>query len=174
MPDTVERIDDSTPEAARRGHECRYRLAAGFIKPGDVVLDAACGTGYGAVYLNAGSYVGVDLCVPDANRPARRRFIRADLEVWQPLFVFDVGISFETIEHLDDYSCLVDTLHMARRWILASVPVVPTVGSNPYHCHDFVPGDLAGMLAHPDWELYQTLRQPAELAEIVIMRRRSQ
>jgi predicted RNA methylase len=76
----VERI---TPEMFGRptaGHEARYALAAGFVRPGDVVVDAACGIGYGALLLDAHgdvTYYGVDRdtsIVAVAERP-RRTFI---------------------------------------------------------------------------------------------------
>lgn len=168
-----ERLDDNMTGAQRDGHEFRYRIAAGFVRPGSRVVDAACGTGYGAALIRRGSfirYVGVDV------RPAPDLFvgsyIQADLTGWEPGFPFTVGISFETIEHLDDYTHLIRTLKLADEWVIASVPVVPTVGRNPYHRHDFSPGDLRALIEDDDWRCYQVVDQPSESAEIAVFQRR--
>lgn len=168
----IERITHTnTVGTARYGHELRYRLAAGFIRPTDTVLDAACGTGYGANILGACTYIGVD-SVDFREVPSSVAFIRADLQSWQCRFAFDVALSFETIEHLDDYAHFISTLKQARRWILASVPIVPTVGINPYHKQNFGFSDLARLFVNDEWECYQTLYQETELSEIGIFRRR--
>ncbi len=157
-----ERLADDVV-VGREGHDFRYRLAAGFVGPGDVVLDAACGTGYGQPLLGPCHYVGVDL------HPGH---LVRDLRDWEPDFPFDVAVSFETIEHLDDYMPLVRALRQARKWVIASVPVVPTVADNLYHRHDFAPGDLLSILLWGPWSHYQTVQQPSERSEIVVMRRR--
>lgn len=171
---TIERITLTNAVGAMRyGHECRYRLAAGFVRGGYTVLDAACGTGYGADLLPACRYVGVDreneLELP---LPTQAEFVQADLETWKSDIDFDVALSFETLEHLDDYTQLVTTLKQAHRWLLVSVPIVPTVGANPFHRHNFVSGDLEDLFADDEWETYQVLGQPSELAQIAIFRRR--
>lgn len=173
-----ERITEETPEGDRRGHEFRYRLAAGFCRRGDRVLDAACGAGYGAALLGIPPtvrYIGVDrdLCdIPPAPPQWRRRFIEADLETWEPDFTFDIFIGFETIEHLEDCTAYVRAAKLALRWIVVSCPIVPTVGVNPYHRRDFEPGELASLFVDDEWELYQAVAQPSELAEICVLRRR--
>jgi SAM-dependent methyltransferase len=177
MAGVGERITAATPEGDRCGHEFRYRLAAGFCHPGDVVLDAACGAGYGAVLLRAGRvirYIGVDrdLCDVPAGNPSLN-FREADLESWEPDFDFDVFVGFETIEHLEDCSAYVRAAKQARRWIAISCPVIPTVGQNPYHRRDFEPGELPSLFVGDEWELYQAVPQPSELAEIYSFRRRA-
>ena len=170
-----ERITAETPESERRGHEFRYRLAAGFCEPSDFVLDAACGAGYGASLLAAGRplrYTGVDRDLSDVRQPPQWKFWSADLEAKTPSFDFDVFVGFETIEHLADYSAYIAAAKQARKWIVVSCPVVPTVGVNPYHRHDFEPGDLAALFEDEHWEHYQTVAQPSELAEICVLRRR--
>jgi len=171
-----ERITAETPEGDRRGHEFRYRLAAGFCRSGDKILDAACGGGYGAALLAAGrplQYNGVDRDLADVPQPTQWAFWNADLENWEPDFDFDLFIGFETIEHLEDCSAYVRAAKRARRWIILSCPVVPTVGQNPYHRRDFEPGELPGLFVDDDWELYQSLSQPSELSEIYVLRRRA-
>lgn len=164
-----ERLRDDVTEG-REGHEFRYRLARGFLGRGDVVFDMACGTGYGRRFLQPGVvYRGIDM-----HAPVGPEFRTRDLRTWTAEGqYYDVAVSFETIEHLSDYSVLVRTLLRARKWVIASVPIVPTVGNNPYHHHDFLPGQLAGVLLAdaPGWRLYEKVLQPSEEAEIVVLER---
>lgn len=165
-------------EVDRRGHEFRYHLAAGFAGSHAIVLDAACGTGYGATIIQARgtvTYIGLDRDLSDLEvRPARgRRFRKVDLV--DPAAVmdldFDVFVGFETMEHLSDFRPWVALAQQARRWILVSVPVVPTVGLNPHHVHDFKPGEVVGFFESPDWDHYQTVTQPSELSEVYVFER---
>ena len=43
------------------------------------------------------------------------------------------------------------------------MPVVPTVGNNPWHHHDFEQGELEQRLLEGScgWRLYETVQQPA-------------
>jgi len=178
----LERITDATPEEQTRGHRFRYHLAAGFLAPGDVVLDAACGTGYGSTILHHRGgivYHGVDKEVTEMGGFTRRyafgavTFSQVDLQVWQPNHAFDVFVGFETIEHLDDYSNYLNIAAQARSWVLLSAPVVPTVGINPYHRHDFTRAQLVDLFQDPLWGLFQVVDQPSEQSEIYVFRRRS-
>lgn len=159
------------------GHLTRYRLAAGFLEPDDTVLDAACGTGYGSdVLLQRGDieYWGVDRTLDELIVGARhnRRFLRGDLTTWQPTFDFDVFVGFETVEHLTNYDHYLRVAKRASRLILLSVPVIPTVHMNPWHLHDFEPGELPRYVEDEDWQLMQALGQPSEFSEIYIFMRR--
>jgi cyclopropane fatty-acyl-phospholipid synthase-like methyltransferase len=105
----IERITTDMFGPLTRGHEARYCLAAGFLRPGDVVVDAACGIAYGASVMCAHgdvTYIGVDKDLSEVVivEPSVVRLIEADLTTWRPEFDFDVAVGFETIEHLSDYS----------------------------------------------------------------------
>jgi hypothetical protein len=177
-----ERITATDPAgAARYGHDFRYHLAAGFIKTGYVVVDAACGTGYGPSIMGdfGYDYLGVDLVEP-TDLPDEQNgidWMLADLsnptdQLFGCVRHADVFIGFETIEHLQDYSKYLELAKQTRRWIAMSAPIVPTKHINPWHLHDFVPGQLQLLLEDEDWEHYQTVQQPSEVSEIVVMRRR--
>lgn len=174
----IERISMDMLGPATRGHEVRYCLAAGLLRPGDVVIDAACGIGYGCEILDARrdtTYYGVDIDLSHvAIKPSPSRcFIAADLTSWRPSFPFDVVVGFETIEHLSDYSTYVEWARNARRYIVVSVPIVPTVGINAFHLHDFEAGDMVKLFADDDtWELFQFFEQPAEVSGVYIFARR--
>jgi SAM-dependent methyltransferase len=181
----MERItQDNCVGPARYGHEFRYRLAAGFMNHDVRVLDAACGTGYGyeILYNICGCedfwYLGVDKSYPDNqelnSNSVKIYFAEADLSTpWLPNWSFDIFLGFETIEHLASHDNYVNIAHQAGKWILVSAPVVPTRHLNPHHVHDFIPGQLREMFQNEDWEHYQTVQQPSELSEIVILRRRT-
>jgi len=159
------------------GHEARYALAAGFLRPGDVVVDAACGIGYGALVLDAHgdvTYYGVDRdvsVVAVAEHP-QRTFIQADLETWQPPFEFDVAVGFETIEHLHDYETYLAWIRQAKRYIVVSVPIVPSKHVNVFHVHDFERDDVIQLVtADARWRLFQYFDQPWEHSCVYVFAR---
>ena len=106
---------DMLRETGRRGdaHCIRYHMAAQYIRPGDVVLDVACGLGYGSHILfqnsQAISVTGVDLSeVGIAYARANYgmddvvRFLVGDAQslAFMPDNSIDFITGFETIEHL--------------------------------------------------------------------------
>ena len=111
---TSERIvPGKTPYIIYQEHLNRYFFAAQFTKE-KIVLDAACGSGYGTAYLlrngMASRVYGVDIS-EDAIGYARKKyghnrisFICADV-VNMPFSdnFFDIVVSFETIEHLENH-----------------------------------------------------------------------
>ena len=153
----------------QRGHVERYELAASMIRPGEVVLDAACGIGYGSIVLaeNAPThtYIGVDRDAPDLLAP--EACIVTDLDTWEPDFRFDVAVCFETLEHLTDPARFARILMRASRLILASVPTVPTKASNPYHLHDFTVESALDLFAGA--HVLDVIPQPAELSHIFVL-----
>ncbi len=100
--------------ATADAHVARYAWARQFVRPGDRVLDAACGLGYGSAILAdatlADSVVGVDVD-EDAIRYATDHYARdrrrlnfetrnlSTVSDWSRAS-FDVIVSFETLEHL--------------------------------------------------------------------------
>lgn len=173
MDGVVERIDRSTSTEERAGHEFRYRLGSGYVDGADVVLDAACGVGYGARLVpRARRYVGVDIV--DVVEPEHRPYgewIVADLCAWVPDFDVDVALCFETLEHVADVDAVIDLCCRARRYIVCSVPIVPTAGYNPYHLHDFDVDELPNRFAVREWSLVQHVLQPSEASAIYVFRR---
>jgi len=115
MEFTGERVvPGKTPETIYDEHIYRYVFAADLTK-NKVVLDVACGTGYGVDYMakeGAKQVVGVDIS-PEAvsygwERYGRNRktdFVCADgLKLPFLDNSFDTVVSFETIEHIKQYS----------------------------------------------------------------------
>lgn len=89
-------------------HMERYYFAANYVR-GKRVLDIACGTGYGSAHMRqagAAAVLGVD--VSDAAIQEATRLYGSDYRVGSILDFdneapFDTVISFETIEHVEDY-----------------------------------------------------------------------
>lgn len=150
---------DMSRESGSRAdaHMVRYALAAALVRPGDTVLDCACGLGYGSAILAAQSggarFIGIDLdadTVAYANANFGRQYgveYRAasatDLSIL-PDDSIDLVVSFETIEHLEDYHAFLREAQRVLRpdgRIIASVPNlwVDETGRdpNPYHFHAF-------------------------------------
>lgn len=153
----------------QRGHVERYELAASMIRPGDTVLDAACGIGYGGIVLAenapAHTYWGADRSTPDLLDPAR--FLHVDLDTWEPDFTFDVALCFETLEHLADPARFAQIILRASRLVVASVPTVPTKATNPYHLHDFTVDTAAALFT--SGRIVDVIPQPAEVSHIFVI-----
>lgn len=135
-------------------HLARYRFAARFAE-GATVLDAGCGTGYGAAeFSRAARVVGVDASA-EAVDYARSNFSRAGVQFLRAACEalpfaegsFDLVVAFEVIEHLERWR---DFLAEARRvlrpagLLLVSTPnkayyaeARGAAGANPYHVREF-------------------------------------
>jgi len=144
-------------------HLARYRFAGRFSEHARV-LDAGCGTGYGAAQLsNAASVTGIDVST-DAIQQAcqefggtKARFLRAACEALPFADAsFDLITAFEVIEHLAGWR---EMLAESRRVLRPSgVLLVSTpnkawytesraaAGPNPYHVHEFDYAEFAAAL----------------------------
>jgi len=150
---------DMLREAGRRSdaHLVRYHLATNFIRPGDTVLDCACGLGCGAHILyqcsNAIKILGIDLS-PDSVQYATLNYGIPDtiefhagdiLNLSQlPDNSVDFITSFGTIEHLPDPLKYLSELERVLRpsgRILISVsnewPLDPQCAYSPWHCQEY-------------------------------------
>lgn len=105
-------VPNKTPYETWQHHINRYFFASKIVK-GKTVLDVACGVGYGSSHLakrGAKFVVGGDYS-KDALEYAKTHYEKMNLEFIRldarslPLRndCFDVIVSFETIEHLDNY-----------------------------------------------------------------------
>jgi 2-polyprenyl-3-methyl-5-hydroxy-6-metoxy-1,4-benzoquinol methylase len=151
-------MDMSRESGARSdAHMVRYALAASLIRPGDTVLDCACGLGYGSAIMAAQSignrFIGVDLdsdTISYASANFEKQYgieyhaaSATDLSFLEDDSI-DLLVSFETIEHLQDYeSFLIEARRVLKPdgRIIGSVPNlwVDETGEdpNPHHYHAF-------------------------------------
>ncbi len=163
-------------------HKKRYIFASKFVSNA-MVLDIACGTGYGsAILADAGAKhcIGIDLsnqAILEAKELYQLRnldFYCLDYkkltkpdEIDQKLHhifseKFDVIVSIETIEHIADPDHFLKTilkgLHINGIFI-ASVPVTPSTDANPYHLHDFTSKKLKNFLKNHDLTIIEKIQQ---------------
>ncbi|MCF5233277.1 MULTISPECIES: glycosyltransferase [unclassified Pseudomonas] len=150
---------DMTREPGSRSdaHIIRYVLASRYIRPGDRVLDAACGLGYGSYLLrkcsDAASVLGIDgseyaIEYAKLNFAAQSTHLSFK-EGWLPKALVDIPdnsidlvTSFETLEHVQDPKALMAEFHRVLTPAGRIVLSVPRDWSdetgedpNPFHFH---------------------------------------
>ena len=161
------KIDDwSSPVA--RSHLYRYYAARGYVEPGDVVVDAACGVGAGTELLSsiAKKVVGIDR---DAevieyamhnHKKENNYFIVGNLDQLEKLPECDVFISLETLEHLRYPGSVVWKMKdVTRKKIFLSTPVVPTKHVDSTHLQDFTEAQIIEMFVDEKWCCIGSSRQ---------------
>lgn len=136
-------------------HLARYAFAARLAR-GLAVLDAGCGSGYGAAELarEAREVLAIDIS-QEAIEHAREhyqqskiRFERAScLEIPATDGAFDLVVAFEIIEHLDDWRAFLREVRRVlspRGQFVVSTPnrvyyaeSRVQLGPNPFHVHEF-------------------------------------
>lgn len=145
-------------------HVARYAFARRYAD-GKRVLDAGCGTGYGAAELaqSARDVTGVDIA-PEAIEFARANYPLANLRFAVsscsaapfPPHSFDLVVAFELIEHLADFRAFLDECARVMTppgLFLVSSPNKSYYaesralsGPNPYHQHEFEPEEFTSEL----------------------------
>jgi SAM-dependent methyltransferase len=134
-------------------HRYSYEVAARTLGPDDRVLDVGFGEGYASAIL-PGAYVGVELD-PDLVAHARARYA-GRFETYDgrhlPDGPFDLVVSFQVIEHVDDVDpWLTEIARVARRAMFATPNRIHRVreGKRPwnrYHVREFSAEELQRLL----------------------------
>jgi ubiquinone/menaquinone biosynthesis C-methylase UbiE len=139
-------------------HVARYKFALTYVTE-KVVLDIACGTGYGIGLLQGtASFVcGVDVDAEAAVQARSECGVNAVVILGDGLRLpindqsFDVVTSFETIEHLNERAAFLRELRRVLKpggFLLLSTPNAhytrPVDGkpSNPFHVYEYTPEEL--------------------------------
>lgn len=147
VPDMI-KDETSSQRILREIHFRRYKTAARYVR-GKSVLDIACGTGYGTRMLKeagARAVVGVDIYAQAVQYAKQHyetpgiEFICTNAEQFEWPERFDVVVSFETIEHLQDPGKFLErirSLLVPGGDFLLSVPLGETRHMDPYHLHVF-------------------------------------
>lgn len=163
LPWTGERVVPAAMDpndAILLDHLSRYLFAQRFAA-GRTVLDAASGAGYGCAMLaeaGARRVVGIE-CDEASVRYAGRlyggpgvEFVKGDVEA-MPFDdrLFDVVVSFETIEHLDHpeaFLAEVARVLVPGGLFVVSTPNNPTgVTQNPFHRREYPAREFSALLA---------------------------
>ncbi len=152
-----------TPYRLLREHIISYVFASQFVG-NKVVLDVACGNGYGSSYLmskGARRVIGGDMA-QEAIAQAKEYYRKDGIE-----FIlldatrlpyqddsFDAVVSFETIEHIAEYEKFLSECRRVLRdggTFICSTPNVQTPGAekaiNPYHINEFSSEQLYHLLS---------------------------
>ncbi|MGJ8662907.1 MAG: methyltransferase domain-containing protein [Marinicella sp.] len=145
-------------------HYHRYTMAKQWVK-GQVVLDAACGEGYGSFVLadDALSVTGVDIS-KSAIHHAKQTYTKPNLKYVQSDVLklnfddnyFDVIVSFETLEHLAQHDELLAEFKRVLKpdgVLLISTPDKQeysdkTGFNNEYHVKELYRNEFADLINH--------------------------
>jgi len=148
-----------------REHLDRYKFAGNYAG-GKVVLDIACGTGYGSKYLlsyKPKMVYGVDIseeaiAYAKDNFKSKKLIFKVgnatDLKDFNNI-LFDLVVSFETIEHIKNYNKFlkeINRLLKADGCLLISTPNRKYSSPNslkplnPYHVKEFLPMEFKILL----------------------------
>jgi len=155
---TGERLHDDDPlfavDLVRHRAAYAFAIALARGEAHAAILDLGCGTGYGARELAEAlpRVVAVDRIAPDAKaRHPQCRFIRADA-AHLPLqkASFDMVVSFQVIEHLDDpgpyLAALSGLLRPGGVALLSTPNRLESDGENPFHVREYEAGELSLLL----------------------------
>jgi ubiquinone/menaquinone biosynthesis C-methylase UbiE len=161
-------VEGKTPDRIWVDHVARYEFAANYVK-GKTVLDIACGTGYGSKILiekNAEKVFGIDLSKESIDFAAENytgdglKFMVGDIyEIDFPDNYFDIIVSFETIEHVNDnqkaFSELSRVLNPEGKLIISSPNrkltspgrSINDLPNNAFHEIEYTPKEFALILS---------------------------
>ena len=151
-----------TLDGIRRDHVARYEWLAQTIPGKCSIVDIACGIGYGSNILAKAGHevVGMDIDA-DAIAYARKhyahpraRFAQQDGAQPGELGKFDVAVSLETIEHIEDPRPLLKALRASAQRLIASVPneaEYPYGAGVAYHFRHYTAGQFEALLNECGW-----------------------
>jgi O-antigen biosynthesis protein len=160
----LERVTpDSSPYALWQEHINRYNFALSYVSH-KMVLDVACGTGYGTESMskNADLVVGVDVsrdalkyAMTHYGKTQNTEFVLADAcNLPFQDNTFDAVVSFETIEHLIHPSFFLQEIRKILKVdgkLIVSTPnrkISPSKGkpANPFHKNEFYDYEFSKLL----------------------------
>lgn len=161
---------DMTREAGERSDAdiARYQWAATFVRPGDTVLDAACGLGYGSYILQCNTMAAKTIGIDGSDYAIDYANINFSPDVRNLSFSagmlpealnniadnsVDVVISFETLEHIPDPESVLKEFHRVLTPAGRVIVSVPNDWSdetgedpNPFHLHVYTLDKLRSQL----------------------------
>ena len=189
--ETGERIYPRYFNEAYLDHRNRYYFATNFIKKEDKVLDISCGCGYGSWFMGATTgckqVVGVD--VSDEALNFAQNYYHSEKVIYNKIDIskkfsnlfkekFNLIISFETIEHLEDdnsYLKELNNLLEDNGLLLISSPnedIIPYYnnpffdgGINPYHFRHYTSEEFEKVLIKAGFKVINKYTQENEITK---------
>jgi SAM-dependent methyltransferase len=160
-------------------HRYSYEVAARSLRPGDRILDVGFGEGYGSTILT-GEYTGVELD-SDLVSHARTRYPGRRFETYDgrhlPDGPFDLVVSFQVIEHVDDPDpWLAEIARVGRRAMFATPNRIHRIGDgerpwNRYHVREFSADEFWQLLGrHFDHVAVYGISAPPEIEAVELAR----
>lgn len=161
-----ERQVSPTIDGIRKDHVDRYKFVAKRLAKGSRVIDFACGIGYGTRTMAVAGAIahGFDID-PEAIEYAKQHYIWHNTEFAVKdgnnpgdLGEYDVAVSFETIEHIEDPRPLLKALRAAAPVLYCSVPNEAVMPFSPepgittaYHFRHYTKKQFKALLAECGW-----------------------
>ena len=177
MMDQGERQISPNLGGIRGDHRGRYAFAKKYITGGEVILDIACGVGYGAYILasqtNCSRITAVDINAA-AIEYGMKNFYSQKIDykkgncftVEIQKSAYDIIISFETIEHIKDDFALMSRFYdllKPKGMLICSTPnenKMPFTKENfPFHIKHYKPADLENLLKTAGFEVLEKWTQ---------------
>jgi len=131
-------------------HLFRYKYASLYVKFSDLVLDAACGCGYGSFILSFFSKEVIGVDVSEETIDFAKQYYERENILYKPLdlekpinFIngkFDVIVSLETIEHLKDplpFLLYAKEILKPDGYFLCSIPDAESGIVTPFHSRNY-------------------------------------
>ena len=169
----------------REDHTGRYRLACKFIERNSIVLDCACGVGYGSFILARESKAGKVLAFDKEKKAiefakkyyAETKITHEACDIFSsrlPEHYFDCIVSFETLEHVNGEALLdLFSSKLKRKGLLLiSTPNQERMPFNkkqfPFHLRHYTPSEFEALLTKCDFEIVERFTQNTIDAENVL------
>jgi len=183
MLNSGERQVQTAIDEVRRDHVARYEWAVGLIPYGSLVIDFACGIGYGSWVLGeAGNKViGVDiddetLAFANANwNHSNVKFAKGDASKLDggEIGKFNAAVCFETVEHVENPLPFLQSLRSSSDILLVSVPnedVMPwrraDGATTAFHYRHYTKQQFKELLEYAGWEIVGWYGQQGAESEV--------
>jgi ubiquinone/menaquinone biosynthesis C-methylase UbiE len=181
---TGERLETFVVNESMIEHLHRYAIAMEYVKD-KVVLDIACGEGYGSNLLseNAGEVIGIDLDSKTINHASKKysknnlKFIQGKVEdIPAAGNSFDVVISFETLEHTNEHEKIFHEIKRVLKpggLLIISTPEKKyyselTGYQNPFHLKEVNESEFIDLVKN-HFSYYHCFYQSSGLSSVAVL-----
>lgn len=167
----------------RNDHTARYRWAAKILPSESLIIDMACGIGYGSnIMAQAGhKCIAVDRdeeALAFGNEHWKHENVQfaqgdADTLTGGAIGEFDAAVCFETIEHIQDPKPLLNSLRASAKVLLVSVPNEevmpwkrPDGATTAFHFRHYTKDQFEKLLNSCGWKVVEWFKQQDGESEV--------